>query len=603
MRAALLVLLPACSEYDIKPNHDEVGGLDTEVTAERCELVAEAGAAVVDDACRVEPETGGFNPQVEWQWSENTTYAGYHQIMSTPVVGVLDDDDGDGDADGDDIPDIVFTAFTGSAYSTTGTLTAIEGDGSGQRWSLYEVSGYHFYASGTPAIGDLDGDGHPEVCAPGVEAAVVCVHADGAFAMAGGTEIYAYGAPALHDLDGDGAVEVIFGRQVINNDGTVRWTGTGGAGHYLSFAVDIDGDDGLEVVAGNTLYDTDGTLLWTNSNVYDAIPAAGDFDLDGTPEIVGALSGQVYLLDADGTTLWTASFPSGGAGAPTVADFDGDGYPEVGVAGAYYYAVFETDGSLLWSTAVQDYSSSVTGSSVFDFEGDGAADVVYGDEVTLWVFDGATGAIKFAMDDHASGTLYEYPLVVDVDNDGVSEIVLASNNYTFSGWTGITVIGDIGASWRPSRPIWNQFAWYVTHVEDDGSIPADPEAPWADFNTFRAGGTDLGLGYALADISPGEPEVCTVECVDDLAWLVIPVQNTGTLDATDLLVEIRDVADAVVWSASLSLASGGSQDLGPLSIAKADWTGALRVVVDAGGVIEECDESDNTLPLGAWPCE
>lgn len=603
MRPAFLLVLTACSEYEIKPGGDAIGAEDSEEPSEICELEAEAGEVAIDDACRVDPATGGFNPQVEWQWTDNASYPGYNQIMSTPVVGVLDDDDGDGDVDGEDIPDVVFTAFTGSAYSSAGTLTAIEGDGSGQRWSLYDAGGYHFYAAGTPAIGDLDGDGHPEVCTAGTEVAVVCVHADGALAMAGGTELFGYGAPAIHDLDADGTAEVVFGRQVINADGTLRWSGTGGAGHYLSFAADIDGDAGLEVVAGNSLYDTDGTLLWTQSGAYDGIPAMGDFDLDGTPEIVVALYGGIYLIDADGALLWSASFPGGGAGAPTVADFDNDGYPEIGVAGAYYYAVFETDGSLLWSMPVQDYSSSVTGSSVFDFEGDGASDVVYGDEITLWVFDGATGAIKFALDSHASGTLYEYPLVVDVDNDGVSEIVLASNNYAYSGWTGITVIGDVGESWRPSRPIWNQFAWYVTHVEDDASIPATPDDPWADFNTFRAGGTDLGLGYQLADVSAAEAEICTIECEDGLAWLLLPVENTGTLDAESVNVELRDGSDGTVFSETVSLASGARQELGPVSVTRDQWKGSLRVVVDADGAVEECDETNNTAAVGLWPCE
>ena len=51
----------------------------------------------------------------------------------------------------------------------------------------------------------------------------------------------------------------------------------------------------------------------------------------------------------------------------------------------------------------------MTGSSVFDFEGDGAAEVVYADEETLWIFDGATGTIEMAWTEHGSGTRFEYP--------------------------------------------------------------------------------------------------------------------------------------------------------------------------------------------------
>ena len=82
------------------------------------------------------------------------------------------------------------------------------------------------------------------------------------------------------------------------------------------------------------------------------------------------------------------------------------GLPELGVAGADFYTVFDIDCSatprpngecagsgadrcddisgihrgacpdgILWSRKTQDHSSNITGSSVFDFEADGAAEV------------------------------------------------------------------------------------------------------------------------------------------------------------------------------------------------------------------------------------
>jgi hypothetical protein len=51
---------------------------------------------------------------------------------------------------------------------------------------------------------------------------------------------------------------------------------------------------------------------------------------------------------------------------------------------------------VVWQVQNHDLSSSVTGSSVFDFEGDGKAEVIYADECFLWVFDGQTGAVRFA---------------------------------------------------------------------------------------------------------------------------------------------------------------------------------------------------------------
>ena len=59
--------------------------------------------------------------------------------------------------------------------------------------------------------------------------------------------------------------------------------------------------------------------------------------------------------------------------------------------------------------------------------------------------------------------LGERPLVVDVDNDGQSEIVVINNNYAYGTKTGVTVYGDKDKSWRPARKIWNQHAYYITN--------------------------------------------------------------------------------------------------------------------------------------------
>ena len=98
----------------------------------------------------------------------------------------------------------------------------------------------------------------------------------------------------------------------------------------------------------------------------------------------------------------------GTGGPPTVADFDGDGLPEIAAAGASAYTVFDLDCTgeplpegcasegVLWSQASQDQSSNKTGSSVYDFEGDGQAEAVYGDECFLRVYNGASGEVLYS---------------------------------------------------------------------------------------------------------------------------------------------------------------------------------------------------------------
>src|SRR5262249_28109197 len=150
----------------------------------------------------------------------------------------------------------------------------------------------------------------------------------------------------------------------------------------------------------------------------------------------------VYALD--GREVFTATLPGalpGSGGPPTIADFDGDGRVELAAAGATTYAVFDpdctgtpdpqtcaamtTDG-VLWFQPSQDLSSNVTGSSVFDFDGDGRAEVVYGDECFTRVYDGLTGKVLYSRY-RTSCTWYENPVIADVDADYNAEIVSTSN--------------------------------------------------------------------------------------------------------------------------------------------------------------------------------
>ena len=106
--------------------------------------------------------------------------------------------------------------------------------------------------------------------------------------------------------------------------------------------------------------------------------------------------------------------------------------------------------------------------SPFDFNGDGKAEVIYSDEYHLWMYDGLSGTNLIPSTCNTTGTLWEYPLVSDVDNDGQADIVVASNAYGITcpdnntKQSGIRIFGSAKGSWVRTRRVWNQHTYHIT---------------------------------------------------------------------------------------------------------------------------------------------
>jgi len=445
------------------------------------------------------PSSGPFAPVLKWHWTPpaGDPLPNSQNVMMTPAVI---------DLDGDGIPEVVFgtTASLGGALVEVGQLRAIEGsDGS----AVFTVSDptYAINTASSVAAGDIDGDRRPEIIACDSSGTrLIAFEHDGGFKWRSPVlEAVNWGAPAIADLDQDGVPEIIIGRQVLRNDGTILWTGAGGRGSQsnvgaLSLVADVDLDGSPEIVAGNTIYRANGTIF-TQSTLPDGYNAVANFDADPNPEIVLVSGGAVWLLEHDLTVKWgPVAIPGGGAGGPpTIADYDGDGQAEIGVAGASRYAVFETNGTLKWAAVTQDGSSNVSGSSVFDFEGDGKAEVVYRDELYLRVYRGSDGLVLFQTP-MSSCTWYEYVLVADVNGDGRAEIVaVANNNCGFGTQRGVWIYGDSADNWVATRKIWNQHTYHITNVNQDGTIPS------VELNNWQQPGLN---NYRLNTFAPNEPQ-------------------------------------------------------------------------------------------------
>lgn len=691
------IVLTGCVDYEINPQKDGAtpdsapltgSPTDTAATEVPCVLSTPLPeGAPVDESCLSEPEFGTLDAIVEWESGPFSDYPEYSQVVMTPVVGQLTDDDGDGDIDADDTPDIVVIADDGGVNSSDdhGTIRILAGDTGTVLRTIFVVQYSDMqvfpYRYSNAALGDIDGDGRPEIVAiasivggppaedtgggttPGTDKMPPDTASDtdsgGGDDSGGGSEVdirppppeegmggcypaawrpdgtvmwlaqeasvsCSGHAPALADLEGDGQVEVLVGATVLDGrDGSPIWAGTSGEARYQaydevgdqSFAMDMNGDGIQEVLAGRTVYAATGAELCSiDMALDDGFPAAADLDGDGAGEFVLVGNGTAHVHDGDCTLLASWDLVGqGNGGPPTIGDFDADGFPEIGVAEASTYSVYEVDGTVLWSVPTTDQSSHATGSSVFDFDGDGRAEVVYGDEVALWIFDGATGAVRLQDTLHTSRTLHEYAPVVDVDGDGLPEIVVPQGGgHHGEVRMGVYVLGSQDSNWVGSRMVWNQHAYSINNIEDDLSIPAPARPNWPEYNTFRSGDlAPLSGGSAPDAVAWGA--VCETPCVGGILEIAIGVGNGGTSPMragvpVSVYAEVGGERVFLGSKATLELLDpGDASSLLYLPLDVRDIPeGTLWIVADdANGVqqVVECHEDNNESRLDGVRCD
>ena len=417
-------------------------------------------------------------------------------------------------------------------------------------------------------------------------------------------------------------------------------------------------------------------VLAKRDSADDPEPYAGvDKPLDGKPEVVVIASGHLRIFDGrTGLSRVDQQLTGGAGGPPNIDDFDGDGFPEIGTAGSTAYVLYdpqpatakcptwpnELDGLPAadaapnsnparmppaqscnqasdcgdtsqfgcsrqdrcvclhngWKSKTQDASSNVTGSSVFDFNGDGAAEVVYNDECYFRIYDGATGSVYQRLDSQ-SPTRIEYPVVADVDNDGNAEIVFSAGNARSEdcpsqGQTplrnGLRVIGDPGDRWVSARRIWNEHAYHVTNVLESGAVPLAESPNWLSYadrsyNTYRSNPPPLGhvapdlTVLAIGVTSPGL--TCGQALSRDIR-IVARIANQGDLRVgQNVLVRFFDQADNKLGESPLGVGlepqaevritlDYQAQDL-------ASIPSRVKVVVDATEDERECVEDNNSM--------
>jgi len=593
--------------------------------------------------CEHKPPVPSFEPVIEWSWTNSVIKPNYDQLLSVPLVA-------DGDKDG--TPDMyIVTHYTGDGGCNTGHayLRALDGKTGLEKWG----AGVDAYTDAarialcrTPALGDIDGDGFIEIVAHRFGGGLIAFNHDGSTLwtskMKDGVTPYngAFGWSAtvsIANMDKDIKPEIVSGGVILDSTGKLiagsgkECAGSNGGCGGNTIVADVDNDGTHEVLAGNVAYKLDGTAKWTNG-MADGYPAIADFNGDGDPELVVISAGTARVHDAkSGALLVAFDMPGVGAGGPpTIDDFNDDKVLDFASAVGDSYTVFDFTMNppkigVKWSVATADASSSRTGSSLFDFEGDGAAEILYNDECFLRVYDGKSGNVLFETPSN-SGTAALYPVAVDVDGDNNTELVVVNDDwYQLSNITpdcfaeyggmanhrhGVFVYGDKNDKWVRTRRIWNQHAYHISNVNGDGSIPQPEQASWLTPTTNKYRVSAQGSGVFNAPDLKVDVAALTTPC--PAALLVrATVRNEGSLGVgpgvkVQFYYGVDQGGDLLGEAATTKpLLPGQSEAVDfEASLAGKSTPHAFFVTVDgsAPGDVEECLEDNNTASVGDLDC-
>ncbi|MEZ5243841.1 MAG: S-layer homology domain-containing protein [Acidimicrobiales bacterium] len=335
--------------------------------------------------------------------------SGASAIDSSPAVADIDEDG---------TPEVIVGVGSTWAANQNGGVIAFNGRTGAREWGTAvgrdtgnvwansgSLDGWCEGVFSTPAIGDVDGDGHLDVVFAGFDFNIWAVNRFGT-PLSGfpfNNDDSVWSSAALFDIDGDDDMEIFIG-----GDST-----PGGYYDHLGGVFRA-----LDWTPGGVVN------LWNAeaNEVFHSSPAIGDIDNDGVPEAViatgnnwhtecgnghpqcragdGSDHSRVFAFHLhDGSAVPGFPVSTGGTviGSPALGDLDGDGGLEVviGSEDNYVYA-WNGDGTLDWKvrpTFNHLGTGRMQGSPIIaDLDGDGGQDVAIGGDKGLAVLDGLNGA-------------------------------------------------------------------------------------------------------------------------------------------------------------------------------------------------------------------
>lgn len=435
-----------------------------------------------------------FSMQQKWHWNSSEFMPESNQVITMPIIAQLNDDNGDSVIDNNDVADVLISSFVTDTQS--GILRALNGKNGTELWS-YSSGAISVNAGYASAVADIDNDGIVEIIATdSLSNSIKIVNHKGELirSIEKKTPNLIKSNVALSDVNNDGKVDILAGDGVYNTDGELLYS-------YLwtpsPIAVDINDDGNQEVVADRKVFDINGVPLWSfGTNYRSWFSSVGNFDEDDEPEVLVSIpnysssKNSLTLFEADGNIKWElTNLNNIGGGVQSISSFFEGG--ETGIVYSGYLSVdmYNTDGELVWSVANDDEFSGKIGVNAYDFNGDGIDEVIVQDHYKVRVLNSINGELLSSVP-NSSSTLWEYPIVVDLEGDNNAELITVSNNFDsrYNINNGVTVYeaADSSKPWKNATRIWNQHSYHQTNINQDGTVPTVELPSWLNNNTYRS---------------------------------------------------------------------------------------------------------------------